>query len=113
MKGGTGYVGLDYRGIPILQDQTCTSGYLYFLNEDSIDFYAVKNYPDADNVGGLNTSTMSGEPYENGVKGYGFKSTGWVKVANQEIMVHRLIFAGNFVPNNPRYNGVLTGITGV
>lgn len=112
ITGGTGFTGLDYKGFPILPDQTATAGYMYFLNEDSIDFYAVKNYPDAEDVG-LKMDVISGSPYEGGVKGLGFKWTGWVKVANQEVVVGRMIFAGNFVPNNPRFNGVLTGITSV
>lgn len=113
MEGGTGFTGLDYKGFPILADQSATSGYMYFLNEDSIDFYALKNYPNAQDVN-IKPAVVSGSPYEGGgVKGLGFKWTGWTSIANQEVVVSRVIFAGNFVPTNPRFNGVLTGITGV
>jgi hypothetical protein len=112
MMAQSGFTGLDYKGFPILPDQKCTSGVLFFLNEESMDFYAVKKYPDAENVK-LRTSVMEGEPYENGVEGLGFKWTGWVKVANQEVIIGRVIFAGNFVPYNPRFNGKLTGISSV
>jgi hypothetical protein len=109
LKGGTGFVGLYYKGFPILADEKCTSGALIFLNEDTIDFRAI-SYPEAEAVNFSNN--IEGNDYSN-VKGLGFHWTGWVKPANQEALIGRFVFAGNFVVSNPRFNGKLTGITSV
>ena len=39
--GGTGFTGLFFKGFPILADEKCTTGFLYFLNEDFINWHAL------------------------------------------------------------------------
>src|SRR3990167_8143468 len=39
---GNGFRALTFRGIPIAADEKCTSGNLYFLNENHFSFYSVK-----------------------------------------------------------------------
>src|SRR3990167_8046028 len=41
MIGGTGFTGLFFKGFPILADEKATSGVLYFINEDFIDWYGL------------------------------------------------------------------------
>lgn len=110
LVGGTGFTGLFYRGFPILQDDKCTSGYLYFINEKTIDWRAIA-YPDAEPVN-LSGSDIEGNDYSS-VKGLGFHWTGWKIPVNQESMIGRIVFSGNYIINNPRFSGVLTGITSV
>lgn len=111
VKGGLqtqgGYTALMWRGVPILADEKCTSGSFFFLNEDSMDWKTIDYDGDAIN---FQMSLMNGEPYDS-VKGLGMRWTGWNKTLNQEAIIGRIIVAGNMVPNNPRFNGRLTGIT--
>ena len=43
MSGGTGFTSLNYSGVGVVADEKCPSGILYFLNEDTIDFYALRD----------------------------------------------------------------------
>lgn len=110
LVGGAGYTGLYYKGFPILADEKCTSGYLYFVNEDTIKFKAI-DYPDSKPVN-FKMTDIKGNPYSS-IKGLGFHWTDWVKPANMEAMIGRIVFAGNMITTNPRFNGVLTGVTSV
>jgi len=107
LQTGGGYTALMWRGVPILADEKCTSGSFFFLNEDSMDWKAI-DY-DGEPIS-ISMNLMNGEAYDS-VKGLGFRWTGWTKPINQEAIVGRIILAGNMVPNNPRFNGRLTGIT--
>jgi hypothetical protein len=108
--GGTGFTGLFFKGFPILADEKCTSGYLYFLNEDFMDFYAlpvamtepVKYRPD----------DVEGNDYSD-VPGLGFSSSGWIKSINQAAIVNHIFLGGDLITQNPRRHGVLTGVTSV
>jgi len=110
IEGETGFVGMAYRGAPVLADEKCTTGYLYFVNEKTIDFLAI-NYDGAEPVN-FKMTDIKGNDYSS-VKGLGFGWTGFVRPANQESLIGRIIFSGEFITRNPRHNGVLTGITGV
>ena len=39
LQGQTGFVALSFRGVPICKDEKCTTGNLYGLNENFLDFY--------------------------------------------------------------------------
>jgi len=68
MRSGTGFVGLDFKGIPVLKDEKATSGVLFFLNENFLDFYAL---PFAKAKPVNFTLTIDGNDYSS-VKGLGF-----------------------------------------
>ena len=40
-KGYTGFKTLEFAGLPVIPDRKCTSGVLFFLNEEFLDFYAL------------------------------------------------------------------------
>ena len=63
--------------------------------------------------GRIAVDAMEGEPSPNVPKGLGFHWSGWIRPTNQEAVIGHVIHAGNFVVENPRYNGKLTGITGI
>lgn len=109
ITGGAGFTGLAYKGCPVLADEKCTSGVMFFLNENTIDFRAIR-YPESKPVNF--SADIKGNDYKS-VKGLGFHWTGWVRPANQEALIGRIVFAGNFISNNPRYSGQLTGVTSV
>lgn len=108
----TGAEQLSFRSAPVVADSKCPSGTLYMLNENSFEFRALTKWPMAETIN-YNVAAMDGEPSASVPKGLGFHWSGWTKPVNQEAVVGRVIHAGNFVTMNPRYNGKLTGVTGI
>lgn len=113
-KGFTGFKALEFAGLPVIPDRKCTSGYLYFLNEEYLDFYAL---PTAlKEFGGepvpVASKLFTGNSY-NEVGSLGFSWTGWIKATNQFAFNSFITLGGNLITDNPRRHGVLTGITGV
>jgi hypothetical protein len=114
LKGVTGYKSIEWMGIPVVADAKCTSGVFYMVNEDFLKFYAVKangaplglspvKLPSSDIVG----SVYSGAP------NLGFFWTGWVKPTNAFSVVGHIVLGGQFITENPKRHGKLTGITGI
>lgn len=112
LTNGTGYLGFDFRGMPVLTDQKCTAGFMYMLNEDYIHFKALSMAPvGANQSQAINTSVMiEGTDYSD-VPGLGFSWTGWVTSIDQAAYVGRFYFGGQLVTDDPVRQAVLTGIT--
>ena len=83
--GDASFRDLMFKSTPVRFDAQATSGVMYFLNSEVIDFSVD---PDTD-----------------------FHLTEWVKPANQDAKVAQLLFAGELVVKNRRKLGKLTGIT--
>lgn len=110
MVGGTGFTGLYFKGFPILADEKCTSGYLYFINEDTIDWAALPVF--GTQPVKYQTGNIEGNDYnKNQPKGLGFSWSGWIKPANSATVIGHIYLGGNFITKNPKRSGVLTGIT--
>ena len=111
MKGGTGFTGLSYSGFDVVADEKCTSGVLFFLNENFLDVRALPN-----TAGGKKKvpfkSSIKGNDYSK-VEGLGFTWSDWIIPANQDSMVGHIYFGGQVVTTNPKRHGKLTGITSV
>lgn len=111
MVGGTGFTGLSYSGFDIVADEKCTSGVLFFINEDFVDMIALPN-----KAGGKKElpfkASIEGNDYSN-VKGLGFTWSDWIIPSNQDSMIGHIYFGGQLVTTNPKRHGKLTGITGV
>lgn len=112
-KGYEGFAGLMYAGMEIVPDRKATAGYMYFLNENFVDFYGLDAELDAfegarkvDVAGKL----FAGNSY-NEVGNLGFYWTGFIKTSSQFAFNSFIILAGNLCTDNPRRHGVLTGIT--
>lgn len=107
--GGTGFTGLYYKGFPILADEKSTSGVLYFVNEDFLDFYALS-------MAMTNPvkfrSQIDGNDYSD-VEGLGFSWTDWIVPTNSASVVSHIYLGGELISANPKRHGKLTGITGV
>lgn len=112
MYMNTGADELAFRATPIVSDDKCTSGSLFMLNSNSFEFCALPNYFKGEKVPFV-VEDMEGEPSPDVPEGLGFWWTGLVMPVNQESITGRVIHAGNFQVFNPRYNGKLTGITGI
>jgi hypothetical protein len=109
--GGTGYTGLYYKGFPILADEKCPEGTLFFLNENFLNFYALKmdrSMPIS--VGG--ESKIVGNDYDPSV-GFGFTCGDWIIPTNQAARIKHIYLSGQLISENPRAHAKLTGITGV
>lgn len=109
LQGGTGFTALVYNGKPVLMDEKCTSGVLFALNEDFIDFYALP-YMNAKPVS--YKSQIEGNDYP-APMGLGFSWSDWITPANSASVVGHIYFGGQLITNNPKRHGKITGITGV
>ena len=110
LVGGTGFTGLFYKGFPILADEKCTSGVLYFLNEDFLDFYALpvaKTTPIK-----YRSQDIEGNDYSE-VQGLGFSWSDWVVPTNAAAIVGHIYLGGELISQNPKRHAKLTGITSV
>jgi hypothetical protein len=110
LVGGTGFTGLFFKGFPILADEKCTSGVLFFLNEDFLEWRAL---PVAmTQPAQFKSSDIEGNDYSE-VPGLGFSWSGWIKPANSASVVGHVYLGGELLSPNPKRHGKLTGITSV
>ena len=109
MNSGTGFVGLDFKGIPVLKDEKATAQTFFFLNENYLDFYAL---PFAKSEAVNFSSTIDGNDYST-VKGLGFSWTNWIIPSNQAAVISHIYFSGQHLSQNPKRQGKLTGVTTV
>lgn len=109
LKSGTGFTGLDYVGKGVIPDEKCTSGVLFALNENFIDWYALPAFG-AKPV--AYKSQIEGNDYDAPI-GLGFSWSDWIKPANSFSFVGHMYCGGQLVGTNPKRQGKLTGITGI
>ena len=113
MKGGlfgtTGFTALDYNGKPVIMDEKCTSGAFIMVNENYVDWYSLPFF-NAKPV--AYKSQIEGNDYEAPI-GLGFSWSNWIIPANAGSVVGHIYFGGQFITNNPKRHGKLTGVTGV
>lgn len=108
--GGTGFTGLYFKGFPILADEKATSGVLYFVNEDFIDFYAL---PVAlTSPISYKSQSIDGNDYSE-VTGLGFSWSDWIKPTNAAAVVGHIYLGGELISANPKRHSKLTGVTTV
>ena len=110
LTGGAGFTSLFYKGFPVIADEKCTSGVLYFVNEDFLEWRALPmakttpiNYKFQD---------IEGNDYTN-VNGLGFSWSDWIIPSNQASVIGHIYLGGELWSSNPKRHGKLTGITGV
>lgn len=112
LSGGTGYVELAYKGYPILMDEKATAGVLFFLNEEFLNFYAVEAKEGVMPIK-VSDAPIEGNDYSNVGKSMGFSWSDWVKPTNSASLVGHVYMGGEFIGEDPKRNGKLTGITSV
>lgn len=110
MIGGTGFTGLFYKGFPILADEKCTSGVLFFLNENFLEWRAL---PLAmTNQVNFQMNDIEGNDYDS-VKGLGFSWSDWIIPSNQASVIGHIYLGGQLWSSNPKRQGKLTGLSSV
>lgn len=85
---------LFYRGVPIITDEQCQSGNIWFVNENHLWLYEIDHDP----------------LFVEGSK-EGFSWSGWKKSHNQNAIVGQLFFAGQLVGDSSRTMSRRTGVT--
>lgn len=110
MVGGTGFTGLYYKGFPVLADEKATSGVLYFVNENFLDWHAL---PVAmTSPAKFRSQDIQGNDYSE-VEGLGFSWSDWIKPTNSAAIVGHVYLGGELISANPKRHAKLTGITSV
>lgn len=92
VKADGGMQALSFRMTPVIADEYCTSGYMYFLNEKYLDLYYM-NHP------------------KHPTDGRGFTVTPMREPTNQDGQVGFILWYGNLINTQPRKSGVLRGVT--
>jgi len=85
---------LSWRGMPIIQDEMCTSGNIWTLNTNHLHLYQLDYTPEV--------AEFSKE---------GFAFTGFKKSQNQAAVVGHLLWAGQLWGDAPRTHARRTGVT--
>jgi len=109
LDGQLGFSALSYRGIPIVADDKCTAGYIYYLNEKYL-YWAGLTHPvhGTVNLGMGSIETPSDAPSGN----HGIAWTGLKEPINADGQTGQFILYGQLVSEQPRYNAVDQGVTG-
>ena len=110
LVGGSGFVGLFFRGVPVLADERATAQQLAFINENFLDFYALPMAMSEPVK--FKSVDIRGNDYSS-VLGLGFSWSGWIKPSNQAAVVSHIYLGGELVTSGPDKHSRLTGITGV
>lgn len=108
--GQAAYRTLVWDGIPIIKDRKCPTGSLYFLNTEFLKFYSQKWYRGTRTS--LKSKYIQGNIYEEGRDaGNAFTWTDWIQAINMGAVNGFIIMGGELLTNDPRRQGVETGIT--
>lgn len=110
MSGATGFTSLFYKGFPVVPDEKATSGVMYFLNEDFLEWRALpvaRTQPV-----NFSVKDIEGNDYTE-VKGLGFSWSGWIQPTNQASIIGHVYLGGELWSSNPKRHGKLTGVTTV
>lgn len=110
----TGNTGLVYKGFPILKDQKATSGVLFFLNMNFLNWFGAPFAMAKPIKVSDSKAEIVGNDYSVGdPAAMGFSWSDWIKPSNQAAVIGHTYLYGEFLSDNPRRMGKLTGITGV
>jgi hypothetical protein len=80
-----GWANVTFRGIPVVVDNRCPSGYLFMINEEYVKLFTHSKRD--------------------------FKMEPFIKPVNQDIATAKVYWAGALCSNNPRLMGVMTSIS--
>ena len=108
LTGLAGYTALYYRGIPIVADDKCTAGYIYYLNRKFL-YWAGLAHPKHGMVS-LGGDMIVG--VDNIVpKNHGIAWTGFKEPLNQDGETGQFIMYGQLICDSPRHQAVDQGVT--
>ena len=104
-----GALGLTYRGKPVVPDNKCTTGVMFFLNEPAgLEFHSLS-------IPGLSTVRVANQVTEgvyDQVPPTAFQWRDWKSPVNQLAEIGIFVVYGQLLHRNPKRNEKITGITG-
>ena len=108
LTGLAGYTAMFYRGIPIVKDEKCTAGYIYYINRKFL-YWSGLAHPKHGMV------SMGGDLIE-GVdnmvpKNHGISWTGFKEPIDQDGETGQFILYGQLICESPRHQAVDQGAT--
>lgn len=109
LKGQAGFEALYWRGIPIVADEKCDSGSMFFLNEEYIHWYNLKGVGLQQYKVASQVDSVASEFAQD----YPIQWSGFDKPYNQYAQIGQFIMLGNVISGNTRRHGKYTGITTV
>jgi len=107
LRGDIGFDAVWYRGTPVVADEKCTTGKMFFVNEDTF-FFAGMDLPGYKK---FNTSEANIEGAQAMPIPRGFNWSGLLRSTTVPGQVGHLYYVGNFISSDPRRQGQMTGIT--
>jgi len=110
LGGVAGFEAIFHRGIPLVKDDQCPSGYFFTLNERYMKFVRL-DLPE------LNAISMAQQVtkgvYDENPKPTAFQMTDFRMPTNQLGKVGQVVLYGNFINEQTRRTGAITGVTGI
>lgn len=112
---GQGFTSLRYRGIPWMRDKACTSGSLFMLNENYLDYYGdskmPKRHAKAYEKVSLGKESKDGFDRPSEFNGFFFRKE--MQSYDQLAITGRFVVSGQFYSKNPRRLGQAVNFDGV
>jgi len=108
LTGIAGYTAIYYRGIPIVVDDKCSSGDIWFLNRDFIFWSGLPHYKYGmvNLGGGILEGVDDKVPTNHGIAWTGFKEP-----INQDGVTGQFLMYGQMICTSPRHQGKLESVT--
>jgi hypothetical protein len=107
--GGT--KALQFNNASVWADMIAPANVMWFINDMSMEFQYLPEWPEGKPVKFAEADIMDGEPDPELAREYGFHWTEFVRPVNQMIMSGFTVLAGNMIYKNPRYNAQLNAIS--
>jgi len=108
LTGLAGYTAIYYRGIPIVADDKCSSGDIYYLNRNFIFWSGLSHYKyGMVNLGGSILEGVDNEAPRN----HGIAWTGFKEPINQDGVTGQFLLYGQLICTSPRHNAKDEGVT--
>lgn len=111
MAGQAGFDVLFFRGTPVVKDEQIPSGKMFFINTNYFGFKGIsmKGLKQV-NFKKSNDGVPAGVPGRiPSTRGFNFRDL--MKPVDQLAEVGHIIYAGNFISENPRLQGQMTGLS--
>ena len=117
-SGNAGFNVLFFRGTPVVKDESCPSGKMFLINSKYFGFKGITLKSDAKGrkYETLNFKRSGNDETPKGVLGNvpstrGFQFRALMSPVDQLAEVGYLLYAGNFISENPRLSGQMTGLS--
>lgn len=109
LKGQYGFEALYWRGVPIVSDEKCDSGSMYFLNEEYLNWFNLVGQ----DLTNYKSPSIVDSVYSEFSQPYPIQWSGFQKPYNQYAQLGQFIMLGNVLSGSTRRHAKLTGITTV